>query len=59
MDGKNCNFSGRISLKDGEIKSLQAMNSYSNNFGMCIVTEFIDDKSNEISIESKLLNLFN
>ena len=48
-----------ISSKNGEIKSLQSMSLYSNNLGMCIATEFIDDKSNEISIEPKLLNLFN
>lgn len=59
MDGKNCNSSGRLSSKDGEIKSLQAMSLYSNNLGMCIATEFIDDKSNEIPTSPKLLNLFN
>ena len=59
MDGKNCNSSGRLSSKDEENKSLQKMSLYSNNLGMSIVTEFIDDKSNEIPTGPKLLNLFN
>ena len=48
-----------ISQKNGEIKSLQSMSLYSNNLGMCIATEFIDDKSNKIPTGPKLLNLFN
>ena len=59
MDGKNCNSSGRNFSKNGEIKSLYSMSLYSNNLGMCIATEFIDDKSNEIPTGPKLLNLFN
>lgn len=59
MDGKNSNSSGRNSSKDGEIKSLQAMSLYSNNLGMCLATEFIDEKTNEIPTGPKLLELFN
>ena len=56
MDGKNCNSSGRNFSNNGEIKYLQSMSLYSNNLGMCIATEFIDDKSNEIPTGPKLLN---
>lgn len=59
MDGKNNNSSGRKSSKNGEIKSLQAMSLYSNNLGICLATEFIDEKTNEIPTGPKLLNLFN
>ena len=44
MDGKNCNSSGRNSSKNGKIKSIQAMNVYSNNLGICLATEFIEEK---------------
>ena len=37
------NLKEGIPSKDGEIKSIQAMSLYSNNLGMCLVTEFIDE----------------
>lgn len=59
MDGKNCNSSGRNSSKNGLIKSIQAMSIYSNNLGICLATEFIDDKTNEIPTGPKLLSMLN
>ena len=59
MDGKSCNSSGRNSSKTGEIKSIQAMSIYSNNFGICLATEFIEEKTNEIPTGPKLLSLLN
>ena len=59
MDGKNCNSSGRNSSKTGEIKSIQAMSIYSNNLGICLATEFIEEKTNEIPTGPKLLSLLN
>ena len=45
MDGKKCNSSGRNSSKTGEIKFIQAMSIYSNNLGICLATEFIEEKT--------------
>ncbi len=59
MDGKVCNSSNRSSSKNGKVKALQAMSIYSNNLGMCLATEFIDEKTNEIPTGPKLLKLFN
>ena len=59
MDGKSCNSSGRNSSKTGEIKSIQAMSIYSNNLGICLATEFIEEKTNEIPTGPKLLSLLN
>ena len=35
------------------------MSLYSNNLGMCLATEFIDEKTNEIPTGPKLLEMFN
>ena len=59
MDGKKCNSLGRNSSKTGEIKSIQAMSIYSNNLGICLATEFIEEKTNEIPTGPKLLSLLN
>lgn len=59
IDGKNSNSSSRTSSKNGEIKALQSMSLYSNNLGMCLATEFIDEKTNEIPTGPKLLKMFN
>ncbi len=59
MDGKKCNSSGRNSSKTGEIKFIQAMSIYSNNLGICLATEFIEEKTNEIPTGPKLLSLLN
>lgn len=55
MDGKVCNSSNRNSSKNGKVKPLQAMSIYSNNLGMYLATEFIDEKTNEIPTGPKLL----
>lgn len=59
VDGKRCNSSGRSSSKNGEIKSINAMSVYSENLGMCLATEFINEKTNEIPTGPKLLKMFN
>ena len=59
VDGKRCNSSGRLSSKNGEVKSINAMSVYSENLGMCLATEFIDEKTNEIPTGPKLLKMFN
>ena len=56
---KKCNSSGRNSSKTGEIKFIQAMSIYSNNLGICLATEFIEEKTNEIPTGPKLLSLLN
>ncbi len=44
---------------NGKVRPLQAISIYSNNLGMCLATEFIDKKTNEIPTGPKLLKLFN
>lgn len=59
LDGKGCNGSGRKSSKEGEIKKIQAMSAYSNKYDMCLATEFIEEKTNEITTAPKLLSRLN
>lgn len=59
LDGKACNGSGRVSSKDGEIKKIQAMSAYSTKYDMCIATEYIDEKTNEIPTAPILLSRLN
>lgn len=59
IDGKSCNGSGRETSKDGKIKKVQAMSAYSTKYDMCLATEFIDDKTNEIPTAPKLLSRLN
>ena len=53
MDEKNCNSSGRNSSKTGEIKSIQATSIYSKNLGICLTTEFIEEKTIDTIVNQK------
>lgn len=59
LDGKVCNSSGRTDSKEGKIKPIQAMSVYSTMYDMCIATEFINEKTNEIPTGPELLKTLN
>lgn len=52
----NCNDWEEIREK---VKSLNVLNVYSNNLGMCIASQMIDDKTNEIPTIPKILDKIN
>ena len=49
----------KLENKEFTIKFIQAMSIYSNNLGICLATEFIEEKTNEIPTGPKLLSLLN
>ena len=60
IDGKTDNRSKRNEndIRD-KIKSLNVLNVYSNNLGLCIASEKIEDKTNEITTIPKILERIN
>lgn len=60
FDGKTDNSSSRNEneLRD-RVKSLNVLNVYSNNYKMCIASEMIDDKTNEITTIPTIINRIN
>ena len=60
IDGKTDNGSKRNENELREaIKSLNILNIYSNNYQMCLASEMIDDKTNEITTIPTILNRVN
>lgn len=60
IDGKTDNGSKRNGSEIREkVKSLNVLNVYSNNLGMCIASQMIDDKTNEIPTIPKILDKIN
>lgn len=60
IDGKTDNGSKRNESEIREkVKSLNVLNVYSNNLGMCIASQMIDDKTNEIPTIPKILDKIN
>lgn len=59
-DGKTDNGSKRNEndVRDN-VKSLNVLNVYSNNLGLCVASEKIEDKTNEIPTIPKILNRIN
>lgn len=57
VDGKESRGSGRKQSKYGKIKSLQTLNVYSNQYGMCLAQKFIEEKTNEIPAAQEVLRL--
>lgn len=57
VDGKESRGSGRKTGASGEVRSLQTLNVYSTEYGMCLAQEFIKEKTNEIPAAQKLLGL--
>lgn len=60
IDGKVDNGSKRNEndIRD-KVKSLNALNVYSNNLGLCVASEKIEDKTNEIPTIPKILERIN
>ncbi len=60
IDGKTDNGSSRNENEiRAKVKSLNVLNVYSNNLGMCIASEMIEDKTNEIPTIPKILDKIN
>ncbi len=60
IDGKTDNGSSRNENDIREkVKSLNVLNVYSNNLGLCIASEMIQDKTNEIPTIPKILDKIN
>lgn len=58
-DGKVAKSSGRKTSKEGKIAKTNALSIYSVKEGICEVTEFIEDKTNEIPTLPELLKKIN
>lgn len=60
IDGKTDNGSKRNENEIREkVKALNVLNVYSNNLGMCVASQMIDDKTNEIPTIPKILEKIN
>ena len=55
MDGKTSNGSSRSKLTTEEIKPVNTMSIYSHNYGISLVQDYIDEKSNEIPMGPELI----
>ena len=59
IDGRTDNGSSRKETDYNEkVKALNVLNLYSNNFGICLASEQIDEKSNEIPTIPRINSLF-
>ena len=59
MDGKTINGSSRSELTTDKIIPTNIMSIYSHDYGMSIIQDFIEDKSNEIPMGPKLIKQLN
>ena len=57
VDGKESRGSKRKSSEQGEVRALQTLNVYSNDYGICLAQKFIEEKTNEIPAAQELLGL--
>jgi predicted transposase YbfD/YdcC len=55
VDGKEANATGRKKDTDEEIKNLQTLHIYDNSDGICLYSELIDSKTNEIPVAQSIL----
>lgn len=55
MDGKVSTGSGRNKENTEEIKALNTMSIYSHNYGVSLVQDYIEEKSNEIPMGPELI----
>lgn len=60
LDGRTSNGSSRreTRFRDGQ-KPLNVLNAYSNEYGLCLASEMIDEKTNEIPTIPDILKRFN
>ena len=59
MDGKTSNGSKRNNGINKEEKAVNTMSVYSTNYGISLIQDYIDEKSNEIPMGPKLLEKLN
>lgn len=59
LDGKNCNSTGRRNSKDGKVKNIMGMSAFYSKYEITLDTEFIDEKTNEISAAPLLIRNLN
>ena len=59
MDGKTINGSSRSELTTDKILPTNVMSIYSHDYGMSIIQDFIEEKSNEIPMGPKLIEQLN
>lgn len=57
VDGKESRGSKRKNGVQGEIRALQTLNVYSNDYGICLAQKFIEEKTNEIPAAQEILRL--
>lgn len=55
VDGKEANATGRKRNTDEQIKNLQTLHIYDSSDGICLYSEQIDSKTNEIPVAQKVL----
>ena len=55
MDGKTTNGSARSKLTTKEIKPINTMSIYSHNYGISLIQDYIEEKSNEIPMGPELI----
>ena len=60
LDGRvNIGSSRNKTRYNDKVKPLNVLNAYSNKYGICLASEQIDDKTNEITAISDILKRFN
>lgn len=60
IDGRvDCGSSRHETLVNKEVSPLNSLNVYSNNYGICLASEMIDDKTNEIPNVPVILSRLN
>lgn len=59
MDGKTINGSSRSEITTGKILPANVMSIYSHDYGMSIVQDFIEEKTNEIPMGPELIKQLN
>ena len=59
MDGKTINGSSRSESTTDKIKPTNVMSIYSHDYGMSIIQDFIEDKTNEIPMGPELIKQLN
>lgn len=57
VDGKESRGSKRKTGGQGEVRALQTLNVYSNDYGMCLAQKFIEEKTNEIPAAQEILRV--
>lgn len=57
VDGKESRGSRRKNGGQGEVRALQTLNVYSNDYGICLAQKFIEEKTNEIPAAQEILRL--